>query len=238
MIREFSHKKYENQIKKKIITFIRIINEKLELNLTKNFFLKSLQFLKDLIESTQCRNHKNKIETFYEDLPIKRTEYLAASIIYYLLNYSENRIEIKITNYANLTKLARQNLRRILKFIANLSETLPEYKLKYSARETYQFDERSYLIHINSDLRSYLKKLNKNQVDLEISDEDIGKILQFVPNVINNSKEIRGKSKMKDFYNTLDKRNRDPKYLAAVVIYIYLRFTKDTYLKQEEFLIS
>ncbi len=236
MVRLLDIENYESQIKNDIKKYIKILEEKLDSKSIDDIELKLINLLNAIINSIQGKNRIHKIENLYKNLPIKRPDYIAVSLIYYLLNYGPNPNKIKITDYAELTNLARQNIRKTLKYLAGIIQNLPEYELSYTSRETYQFDEIKYISQINSYIKICINELKKNQkIKVNLSNSETNNIIRIVKDAIVNLKPKSRNSKIKTFYNSLDNRVKDPKYLAATLCYIYLRFFKDYYVKQKKF---
>lgn len=236
MSKKINKKNYAKKIKDNIDRFTKNLNKSLNLGLNSEFRSTVLKFYFDILFSIQPKSKESSFGNFYQNLPIKRTEYLSASLIYYLLNYSDNPITIKITDFEEITKLHRQNIRKVLDYIAELSKNLRNYNFNYSKRETYRFNISKYLSDLNSYIKNIITELvRKKRLNLEISTEEIKEIINLYMEVINNIKSKTEKGKIQEFYNSLDSKVRDPKYLAATLCYMHLRFHKDFYIKQKEF---
>ena len=149
MPKKVEREDYEERVKENLKKFKEILNKEFKLKLNKNFVSNILQFFHDLLNSIQPNNKESSFDNFYNNLPIKRSEYTTASLIYYDLNYNYNdknlNTPIKITDFETITKLARQNLRKVLDYIADLSKNLKNYNFIYSKRETYKFNQKNYI---------------------------------------------------------------------------------------------
>lgn len=231
-----NYHEYEKELENSLRKFLKILNDKLSLGLTNHFVEKCIIFFKDISNSIKAQRAKRKLEIFHENLPIKKPEYLAVALIYFLLNYKKDPIKIKIGEYAQITSLTRQNIRRVLKFLASFDEVLSKYDIVYNPRTTYHFNEVNYINQVNSYIKKFYFRIWK---ELNLSTENSKKEIKFLINIyfkaINSIKDIDEKNKLKIFYESLSNKVKDPKYLAAVVCYIYLRFFKDIYIEQNEF---
>lgn len=227
---------YENRLENYLRRLLKSLNQKLSLDLKDELIKESIQFFRDILDLIKTQNGKEKLEIFKEKIPVKKQEYLGAGLLYFLLNYKKNPIKIKISEYADITNLARQNIRKILKFLASFDEILQKYNLTYNPRRTYNFDESEYMSQINVYISKLYNQLVKNQ---HISVRNIKAQVEDIKNIINNAissvKKPTIREKTIAFYNSLDKRVRNPKFIAAVACYIYLRFLNHKYIKQEEF---
>ena len=227
---------YENRLENFLRRLLKILNQKLSLDLKDELIKESIQFFRDILDLIKTQNGNEKLEIFKEKIPVKKLEYLGAALLYFLLNYKKNPIKIKISEYANITNLARQNIRKMLKFLASFDEILQKYNLTYNPRRTYNFDESEYMSQINVYISKLYNQLVKNQ---HISVRNIKAQVEDIKNIINNAissvKKPTIREKTIAFYNSLDKRVRNPKFIAAVACYIYLRFLNHKYIKQEEF---
>jgi len=151
-------KRIENLIKK----FLKLLNKELSLNLTEAICEEAIQFLKDILNSIENPFNNSKLDLFKWRIPIKRLEYLAAALLYFILNYKKNSTEIKISKYADILKLARQNIRRVMKYLASFEEILQKHSLTYTPRRTYNFDESSYINQVYSYITKFYNQLVKD----------------------------------------------------------------------------
>lgn len=66
--------------------YILIINTEISLDLKKEFIHLLITLLVDIFELYKEEDEIRFLENFYVQIPIKRSEYLAAALIYFILN--------------------------------------------------------------------------------------------------------------------------------------------------------
>jgi len=226
---------YSRELENYLINLLKKINEELSIGLKIDLIEESLQFYKEIIDSIKAKNRRDKLEIFKERIPIKKLEYLGASLLYFLLNYKINPIKIKISEYGKLTNLARQNIRKVLNFLATFEEVLQKYNLSYNTRITYNFDENNYVSHLNSFIEKFYKQIIKYcNLSRSFTVNQVEEIKEIIITAISSIKKQTIRDRIIRFYNSLDRKVRHPKYLAAVICYIYFRFVKQIYIGQEE----